>query len=458
MKRISKITLSGHKKDKQKARESLASGYRVADRIAENEDLLSLLAETPLEQLDRKIKHGENLTFEEAFCGMCYPLAATNNHFFAAYRHIFSRAWRARISDLKIQAQGTAFVQAMAYKEAIRGLTPDEVAGIAAAILMDTVIRLELSEVIDTCGMGADIGFVRQGVVQKTINTSTLSAIVLASLGLPVIKHGSYANTSAVGSTEAIELFGARITHKTEKEIMRIWRQCKFCYLDAHLCKTIHDLSHLLMMETINHVVGPMTPPISRSTKVNRLMGVNEKVHPSVIAKAYAILQRKGRQTVGNIVVVCGLDEKGIKVDPRCFLEVKRHTILDEVSPYASVVAATRGDDFLGTFLVKPSDFGVTIDPSLIPLDNTRESIQRANQQALQGENPAQVDFLAMNAALGLFAERYLSRPDAVRRKRLNHEYLQECFQTCQEAITSGEAQQTLERYVKASGGTPAFL
>lgn len=127
---------------------------------------------------------------------------------------------------------------------------------------MDTVIQIDRPHVIETCGMGGDVGFVHNGTTKKTINVSTLSAIVLAALKYPVAKHGSYANTSAVGSTEAIELLGANTSLTSIDEVERVWEQSGFCFLDAHWCKTIHDLSHLLMMETINHVARAYEPAV----------------------------------------------------------------------------------------------------------------------------------------------------------------------------------------------------
>lgn len=450
---ISRITLNGEKRKKQEARETLALGYDSSFRLNGAKEIIAQLPETRLADLDRKVKHGLNLRFEEAFCGMLYVLAATNNHVFANSGKFFPENMKGEFTEERALAQGMAFLQLMAAKEAFVGLTADEVAGIVAATLIDTVFQLDVGHVIDTCGMGADIGFSVNGTRKKTINVSTLSALTLASLGLPVIKHGSYANTSAVGSTEAIELFGANTAYTSKEEIDRIWRQGNFCYLDAHLVKTIHDASHLLMMETINHIAGPMSQPISSNTKISRVMGVNEKVHPSVIAKAYALLHQKGLQAVNGIIVVCGLDAEASSINPNDFRQVREHAVLDEVSPYSSVVSLTYQDEFLGTFLVTPADFGINIDPAAILLDNERDVLQQANRRVLQEANGSHLDFLAMNAGLGLFAYHYLGRPNAVGKDGLNVKYLQECFQECRQAIVFGKAWQTLKNYVRASNG-----
>lgn len=450
---VSRIILSGYKLLKQKAREGLAVNYDVLSRTLDNKELLCLLESTTVGMLDRKVKHGENLSFEEAFCGMCSVLAATNTHFYEAYRSIFDKAYGADFTGEKALAIASAFLNLMATKESLGCLTAEEVAGMVTAGMMDTVISLDVPRVVETCGMGGDKGFhcLHSGITKKTINVSTLSALVLSAVGIPSAKHGSYGNTSRVGSTEAIELFGAETSMTSEAQVMGIWREANFCFFDAHWCKTIHDLSHLLMMETINHVIGPMTPPFSPKTEVNKIMGVNEKIHPKTVAEAYAILHQKGKQNVGGVIIVCGLDEEARGIDPLNFAAVKEHAIMDEVSPFVSIVSATIKGEYLGTWVLSPEDFGVSIDVEKIKIVNEEKEMQEANTAALSGTDSDLADYLAVNAALGLYAMEYLSRSEAVTPSGLNRVYLRECFSRCREAISSGAAKEVLDRYVYAS-------
>jgi anthranilate phosphoribosyltransferase len=450
---ISSIVLSGQKEAKQAARESVGVNYNAQMRSLQNSDLLELLPKTTISMLDRKIKHGENLSFEEAFCGMCYVLGATNSHLFELFQPSFMQAYGADFSREKSLAIASAFLNLMATKEALSFLTAEEIAGMVAAAMMDPVITLEMPRVIETSGMGGDKGFEENGVRKKSINVSTLSALVLSALGLPAVKHGSYGNTSAVGSTESIEQFGALTSMHSEQEVWRIFKESGFCFFDAHWCKTIHDLSHLLMMETINHVIGPMTPPISSCSEINKVMGVNEKVHPATIAKAYALLHQKGKQKVGGVIVVSGLDKFGMSVNLSDFTEVKRHVIVDEISPYWSIISMTLEDRHLGTFLFSPSEYGIRIDPRKIQISNNPDDIQQANIAALSGKDKNLSDYLAVNAAFGLYATEYLRLPKSVTQAGLNIEYFMRCFQRCQEAIYSGQAKNVLANYVKASGG-----
>ncbi len=452
MSRISLIALQNSKREKQEARECLALGGYDARACLRDAGIDEILHSVTPQELDRILKRRCDLTFEQAFCGMCFAIAATNYQFFK----ICWGGGSGKNGDLYEQAlaSGTAFMQLMSAKEAFWRLTSEEIAGMAAATLADTVLRLDIPRVVETCGMGGDTGFRVGNTTMKTINVSTLSAIVLSSLGLPVMKHGSYANTSAVGSTDVVERFGAHTSMYSVAEAHGIRDASNFCYLDAHLCRTIHDLSHLLMMETINHIVGPMSAPVKAQTEINKVIGVNQKVHPSSVVQAYIILHERGVQNVGGVIALGGLREEGYGINPTDAEAFREYCILDEISPYVTVCSVAYQKHFLGNFLLYPEDFGIRVDPKAIKVANESDAIQKANITALRGENDVLADYLAMNAALGLFAERFVAKTDAVVNNQLNRLYLQACYRECRDAIASGRAWEKLVLYVNASGGT----
>lgn len=462
MKNISLIKLNGCKAEKQAVRNRLARKHYDVDRIIrENMQFLSRLSvsETSLPILDRNAKHGETLSFEEAFCGECYSLVATNRFLYNALRRSIAKALGGRFLREHALASGMSFAQLMAAKESLLCLAPEEIAGMASAGLMDLVVRFSLGEEItETSGMGGDIGFRLHGEVAKSINASTLSAIVLASLGVPAAKHGSYGNTSALGSTDAIERFGARINTETVAEVSRIWQHVGFVFFDAHWCKTMHDLSHLVRLETINHILGPMTPPIARMTRIHKVMGVNEKVHPEVIVRAYNILHERGFQTMGGIAVMTGLDGEGTRVNPEDKVAVRGYSVLDEVSPFATVVSTGYGGKFFGTDLLTPEDFGVCIVAEDILVRNISKVVLEANWTAIAGTHRPLANYLAMNSALALFTSRHLGhKDDAVQKGKINRKYLRECFKECHAAINSGKAKRKLVEYVRVTGGKLAI-
>jgi anthranilate phosphoribosyltransferase len=439
------ISLNSKYRDKQNARELIANNNLHCNVSA------IPLKFWPLGQLDRKIKHGEHLIFGEAFGGMFYVLAATNQRFYDLMHYAFNKNGM-EFDHQKAIAMGSAFLQMMAMKEAYPGLTPEEIAGMVAASFYDLTARFYFDdEIVEICGMGGDKGFSQNGVAYKTINASTLSSLTLAALGYSTMKHGSYANTSAVGSTEAIELFGAKTDQRSVDEVKRIFTETNFFFSDAHWCKTLHDLSHYLMFETVNHVIGPMTPPISAKSKLYKVMGVNEKVHPSIIAQAYELIHKRGLQQIGNVAIVAGLDGFATEACVYDHQKAKEHVFLDEVSPYTTLISLVKDGLFVGTFIIHPKDFGIAIDSREIQIKNEQETLLTKNKEVVNCQDEENIKFLAMNAAIALFVRTYLNHDNALMNDKLNPTYLTAAYHKCYTVIKSGTVRKKLKNYVEAT-------
>lgn len=89
-------------------------------------------------------------------------------------------------------SQVAAFVVALRAK----GETPDEVAGMAEATLAHAR-RVSLdTRAVDVVGTGGDQA--------GTVNISTMSALVTAAAGVPVVKHGNRAASSRCGTADVL--------------------------------------------------------------------------------------------------------------------------------------------------------------------------------------------------------------------------------------------------------------
>ncbi|MBP7832243.1 MAG: hypothetical protein KA035_00535, partial [Candidatus Levybacteria bacterium] len=367
-----------HRAKSQRTRELLAAdNYRPEEIIEENIVLLRHLSETPFGTIGQKMLKDPSLDFKDSFLGMTFVVAATNRGIFEQLKKSFEIAHGVKnLKQEQLQAPAQTFLTGMAQKEAYAELDHEEIAGMATAGMMDINLRLRFSPyVLETSGMGGDKGFMKDGKKTKVINASTLSAITLAGMGLSVLKHGSYANTSAVGSTEAAEALGINIHQQTHAEIKTLFDATGFYFSDAHASKTIHDLSHspFVKYETINHLVGPMTPPVDRQTTLHKLLGVNEGVKPQTVARAYEFMNTQGYQRVGHAIILSGLDDK---VPPDALdhfdrKKIKPHMILDEVSPYQTLIAVVQHGRYVGQELLRPEDFGVSLDQKLIQQINS---------------------------------------------------------------------------------------
>ena len=461
--------INGEEIDCTNTLESLAinSGYpeRLVGAIEDNAENLVPLYQGGYYGIDGKLKKGQPLTYEEAFSLMAFVSMGTNK---LVYESLHGRLPEGMPNDSDtIFFQSIALLSAMSTKEGFTGLTPEEVAGLTAAVLeLDTITRISSPDaIIGIGGMGGDRGYPRNGDNSKLFSLSTLSAAILANFCY-VHKHHSYPNTSKVAGQSAVEAFGARSDQDSPEALAKLQEEIGLLMSSCHTIRTIHTLSHRLKGETINHIVGPLAIPISPEVSTTAFIGANDNVHPETIIEALAILRKKGIQNYANSIAFCGLNGNGVQGDhfdqegyynnPAAKLAVA----IDEVAPppYQTLAAFLVGGENQGTFLISPNDFmdearlkEIEYKKLLIP--NTFDDIVSANRSALQGEDMAKALYLAMTGALALFTKEYAHLDSALnkRTRRVNREYLRHAYSRVLEVILSGRGYEKLLEYVAAT-------
>jgi len=149
----------------------------------------------------------------------------------------------------------------------MKGEHPQEIAGAALALRNNSLpFPKSLSSVADSCGTG--------GSGMNTVNISTMVAIVLAELGLPMVKHGNRSVSSKCGSADVLERLGFKINLNTQ--------QAKTCLDDLNFCflfapnyhpgvKHIMPVRNQLQTRTIFNLLGPLINPAQPEFQ---LMGV----------------------------------------------------------------------------------------------------------------------------------------------------------------------------------------
>ncbi len=135
-------------------------------------------------------------------------------------------------------------------------------------VLLEKAIRFDIPfEAIDVCGTGGD--------EKDTFNISTLSALVIASCGYKVVKHGNYGVSSLSGSSNILEHLGYTFTNKTEA-LMGQLEENNICFLHAPLfhpaLKHVAPVRKAMGTKTIFNLLGPLVNPCNIS---HQFIGVN---------------------------------------------------------------------------------------------------------------------------------------------------------------------------------------
>src|SRR5437660_1866059 len=145
-----------------------------------------------------------------------------------------------------------------------KGETADEIAGCAEAMREHVLpVRPQRDDLVDTAGTGGDGA--------RTINISTAAALVAASAGAAVAKHGNRAVSSASGSADVLEALGFTL----EQEPARIARSIDdlgfgFLFAPTHHPAMRHaaPVRKELATRTVFNVLGPLTNPAGARAQV----------------------------------------------------------------------------------------------------------------------------------------------------------------------------------------------
>ena len=204
--------------------------------------------------------------------------------------------------------------------------TKDEILG-ATKTMREKSLKIKSSEdAIDTCGTGGDMS--------GTLNISTSAAIVAASAGAKIAKHGNRSISSKSGSADMLEKLGYKISSDPLK-LEESLRKYNFCFLFAQYhhsaMKYVINVRKQLGTRTIFNLLGPLTNPANAK---NQLLGVFDnkwvKIHCEVLKDLGS----------NHALVVHGQDG------------------LDEISLSGNTNIAELKDGIIKEFIFNPKDYG----------------------------------------------------------------------------------------------------
>ncbi|MGZ0711019.1 anthranilate phosphoribosyltransferase (plasmid) [Coraliomargarita sp. W4R53] len=297
-----------------------------------------------------------------------------------------------------------------------KGESVDEVVGFRDAILEAALPLPVNSAVLDIVGTGGD----RFG----TVNISTMAALVAAASGIPVVKHGNRAASSASGSSDVLAALGVDLTLSPEQVAETLDRAgITFAFAAAfhpgfrHAGPTRKELG----VPTVFNFLGPLCNPARAEANA---VGVAQLDRVPLITGVF--------RTRGATALVFrgddGLDE----------LTTTGHSRLWEVS---------RGD--IHEHDLDPRDLGIP----LAQIDDLLggEPAQNADvvRRVLDGEHGPVRDIVLLNAAAGIVSYRLFQ--DATQVQFPIVERLGQAMRDAGAAIDNGAASATLGRWVEAT-------
>ena len=206
-------------------------------------------------------------------------------------------------------------------KLSFKGEAANEIAG-GVYILREKAKRVYIDDCVDTCGTGGD------GL--NTLNISTAAAILLASMGVKVAKHGNKAVSSKCGSGDVLEALKVNINLEPNEIINQINKN-NFGFMFApnyhSAMKFVGPTRKKIGKRTIFNMIGPLSSPASVKRQV---VGVFDKKLLKIFAEALKNLDIKFAWIVNS--------EDG----------------LDEISPYAKTSVVQLKNKEISEFVIDP--------------------------------------------------------------------------------------------------------
>ena len=251
-------------------------------------------------EIIENLQKGQSLSFEQS-------------------KSLFSDLMEGKYEEDKIIEILEAFIK--------KGETKDELAG-GIFVLREKANKVKADpETIDTCGTGGD--------GQNSLNISTAAAIVLASMGVKVAKHGNKAVSSNCGSADVLEALKININLKPNEAEENI-KKFNFAFMFApnyhSAMKHVGPARKKMGKKTIFNLIGPLSSPAQVKRQV---IGVFDKKWMKPFAEALK------ENEVEHAYIVHSDDG------------------MDEISPFAKTNIVELKNGNISEFTIDPKDLGI---------------------------------------------------------------------------------------------------
>jgi len=262
-----------------------------------------------------------------------------------------------------------------------KGEVSDEIAG-GVYVLRNKAKRVSVQNCVDTCGTGGD--------GKNTLNISTASALLLASMGIKVAKHGNKAVSSKCGSGDVLEALNVKINLEPI-EIEEQINKNNFGFMFApnyhSAMRFVGPTRKKIGKRTIFNMIGPLSSPALVQRQV---VGVFNKNLLKIFANALKNLNIKFAWIVNS------------------------NDGLDEISPYdkTNVVQLKNGE--ISEIVINPNELNI----NAVKFENLLGDDAKFNAKKMidifKGEDNDFSKAVCLNAAAGLIvSEKYSKFIDA---------------------------------------------
>ena len=280
-----------------------------------------------------------------------------------------------------------------------KGEVSNEIAG-GVYVLRNKSKRVNVQNCIDTCGTGGD--------GMNTLNISTASALLLASMGVKVAKHGNKAVSSKCGSGDVLEALNIEINlepNDIESQIEKNNFGFMFAPNYHSAMKYVGPTRKKIGKRTIFNMIGPLSSPALVKRQV---VGVFEKKLLKTFANALKSLDIKFAWIVNS--------EDG----------------LDEISPYAKTNIIQLKNNVISEIVIDPKELKINADKfeNLVGDDAKFNAEKMIN--IFKGEDNDFSKAVCLNAAAGLIVNE-------------NHKEFTEAYKNAREHILSNKVIEHLE-------------
>ena len=233
------------------------------------------------------------------------------------------------------------------------------------------VVIQDKTHLVDTCGTGGD------GI--QTFNVSTLSAIVAASAGVKVAKHGGRSVSSKCGSADVLEALGVNVNLTPEK-VATLVNDIGIAFMFAPnfhpAMRYAAPVRKKLGVRTIFNVLGPLANP---ALATRQILGVYDRALTQTMAE---VLSKLGSEHVMVVHGEDGMDEISIS-SPTRVTELKNKSIT--------------------TYIIKPTDLGFAMaNLETIQVENVDAS-KAMMLDVLNGNKGPHRDITLLNAGAAIY-------------------------------------------------------